>query len=49
MAEQVVPVVLAVQSSVVENDARKHVNIPEYTEHFRVCTVLGNKGETNAG
>ena len=29
--------------------AREHVNIPEYTEHFRAYTDLGNKGATKCG
>ena len=42
---------LAVQFSGVHvvNHAREHVNIPEYTEYFRMYTDLGNQGVTNAG
>ena len=36
-------------SHAVVNHARAHVNIPEYTEHFRMYTDLGNQGATNAG
>ena len=43
------PELIAVQSSAVVNHAREHVNIPEYTEHFRTYTDLGNQGATNAG
>ena len=46
---QQAPVVLAVQSSAVVNHAREHVNILEYTEHFRVYMDLRNQGATNAG
>ena len=31
----------------VVNHAREHVNITDYTEHFRVYTDLGNQGATN--
>ena len=44
---RVAPVVLAVQSSAVVNHTREHVDIPEYTEHFRVYTDFGNQGATN--
>ena len=33
----------------VVNHTREHVNILEYTEHFRTYTDLGNQGATNAG
>ena len=47
--QQVVPVILDVQSMEVVNHAREQVNILEYTEHFRVYTDLGKQGATNAG
>ena len=46
---QVAPVVLAVQLIAVVNHAHEHINIPEYTEHFRVYRDLGNQSATNAG
>ena len=33
----------------VVDHVHEHVNIPEYTEHFRTYTDLGNQGATNAG
>ena len=35
--------------SAVVNHAHEHVNIPKYTEYFRVYTDLGNEGTTNMG
>ena len=46
---QVAPVVLAVQQNAVGNHAHEHVNILEYTEHFRAYMDLRNQGATNAG
>ena len=33
----------------VVDHTREHVNIPEYTEHFRTYTDLRNQGAANAG
>ena len=43
----VAPIVLAVHAVV--NHGCEHVNIPEYMEHFKMYTDLGNQGATNAG
>ena len=41
--------VLAVRMYCLENHAHEHINILEYTDHFRVYTNLRNQGVTNAG
>ena len=47
--QQVASVIHAVQSSAGVDHACEHVNIPEYTEHFRAYTDLRNQGVTNVG